>query len=32
MIQKAGVQYILDSVVQELINDPEKRYVPVKWL
>jgi lysosomal alpha-mannosidase len=25
-IQKAGVQYILDSVVQQLIADPEKKY------
>lgn len=27
LIQKAGVQYIIDSFIQELINDPEKRYV-----
>lgn len=26
MIQKAGVQYILDSVIQELLSDPNKRY------
>lgn len=25
IIQKAGVQYIIDSVIQELISDPEKR-------
>lgn len=30
MIQKAGVQYILDSVVQELLNDPEKRFIYVE--
>lgn len=26
LIQKAGVQYIIDSFIQELINDPEKRF------
>lgn len=25
-IQRAGVQYILDSVIEELGNDPDKRY------
>lgn len=30
MIQKAGVQYILDSVVQELLRDPNKRFVYVE--
>lgn len=29
-IQKAGVQYILDSVVQQLIADPEKRFIYVE--
>ncbi|KAJ6645895.1 Lysosomal alpha-mannosidase, partial [Pseudolycoriella hygida] len=29
-IQKAGVQYILDSVVQELLSDPEKRFIYVE--
>lgn len=29
-IQKAGVQYILDSVVRELISDPEKRFIYVE--
>lgn len=29
-IQKAGVQYILDSVVQELLRDPEKRFIYVE--
>ncbi|XP_067011637.2 lysosomal alpha-mannosidase [Anabrus simplex] len=29
-IQKAGVQYILDSVIKELIHDPEKRFVYVE--
>ncbi|XP_037040043.1 lysosomal alpha-mannosidase isoform X1 [Bradysia coprophila] len=29
-IQKAGVQYILDSVVQQLISDPEKRFIYVE--
>lgn len=24
-IQKAGVQYIIDSVVQELLRDPNRR-------
>jgi hypothetical protein len=26
-IQKAGVQYILDSVVEELQANPERRYI-----
>lgn len=26
-IQRAGVQYILDSVIQELLRDPSKRFV-----
>lgn len=30
MIQKAGVQYILDSVIQELLSDPEKRFIYVE--
>ncbi|XP_011181146.2 lysosomal alpha-mannosidase isoform X1 [Zeugodacus cucurbitae] len=30
LIQKAGVQYILDSVVQELLRDPEKRFIYVE--
>lgn len=25
LIQKAGVQYIIDSVVQELLRDPKRR-------
>lgn len=29
-IQKAGVQYILDSVVQSLLSDPEKRFIYVE--
>lgn len=29
-IQKAGVQYILDSVVQSLLLDPEKRFIYVE--
>lgn len=29
-IQKAGVQYILDSVVQELLRDPNKRFIYVE--
>ncbi|XP_050319281.1 lysosomal alpha-mannosidase isoform X2 [Bactrocera neohumeralis] len=30
LIQKAGVQYILDSVVHELLRDPEKRFIYVE--
>ncbi|XP_055923548.1 lysosomal alpha-mannosidase isoform X2 [Eupeodes corollae] len=30
LIQKAGVQYIIDSVVQELLRDPEKRFIYVE--
>ncbi|XP_063709608.1 lysosomal alpha-mannosidase-like isoform X2 [Culicoides brevitarsis] len=29
-IQKAGVQYILDSVVQALLNDPAKKFIYVE--
>ena len=29
-IQKAGVQYILDSVVQALLQDPKKRFIYVE--
>ncbi|CAO1353625.1 unnamed protein product [Diamesa tonsa] len=29
-IQKAGVQYILDSVIQALLRDPEKKFVYVE--
>uniref|UniRef100_A0A2M4DMV2 Alpha-mannosidase n=1 Tax=Anopheles darlingi TaxID=43151 RepID=A0A2M4DMV2_ANODA len=29
-IQKAGVQYILDSVVEELLHDPNRRFVYVE--
>ena len=28
-IQRAGVQYILDSVVKELVRDPDKRFIQV---
>ncbi|KAL5276525.1 MAN2B1.2 family protein [Megaselia abdita] len=30
LIQKAGVQYILDSVVQELLKDSNKRFIYVE--
>nr|CAD7432640.1 unnamed protein product [Timema monikensis] len=30
LTQKAGVQYILDSVIQELKNDPQKRFIYVE--
>ncbi|KAM8717605.1 hypothetical protein ACLKA7_004323 [Drosophila subpalustris] len=30
LIQKAGVQYIIDSVVQSLLKDPEKRFIYVE--
>lgn len=30
LIQKAGVQYIIDSVVQALLEDPEKRFIYVE--
>lgn len=30
LIQKAGVQYIIDSVVQELLRDPNKRFIYVE--
>ncbi|XP_022199948.2 lysosomal alpha-mannosidase isoform X2 [Nilaparvata lugens] len=29
-IQRAGVQYILDSVVEELLHDPNKRFIYVE--
>jgi len=29
-IQKAGVQYIIDSVVEALLRDPEKRFIYVE--
>ena len=29
-IQRAGVQYILDTVVPELIKDPNKRFIYVE--
>lgn len=28
-IQLAGVQYILDTVIQELLHDPNKRYITI---
>lgn len=30
LTQKAGVQYILDSVVQALLQDPKKRFIYVE--
>lgn len=30
LIQKAGVQYILDSVVAELLKDPKKKFIYVE--
>nr|CAD7590765.1 unnamed protein product [Timema genevievae] len=30
LTQRAGVQYILDSVIQELKNDPQKRFIYVE--
>lgn len=30
LIQKAGVQYIIDSVVQELLKDANKRFIYVE--
>ncbi|XP_035912888.1 lysosomal alpha-mannosidase-like [Anopheles stephensi] len=29
-IQKAGVQYILDSVIQSLLNEPERKFIYVE--
>lgn len=29
-IQNAGVQYVLDSVIDELANDPTKRFIYVE--
>ena len=29
-IQRAGVQYIIDSVIKELAADPKKRYIQVE--
>jgi lysosomal alpha-mannosidase len=30
LIQKAGVQYILDSVIQELLTDKNKKFIYVE--
>lgn len=30
LIQKAGVQYILDSVIQALLADPNRRFIYVE--
>lgn len=30
LIQKAGVQYIIDTVVQALLQDPSKRFIYVE--
>ena len=29
-VQRAGVQYIIESVVKELANDPDKRFIQVE--
>ena len=29
-VQRAGVQYIIESVVKELARDPEKRFIQVE--